>query len=87
MYTKILEQWTRDTVEPYLSDTQIGFRKGREFMDAIFALWQLSEKASEYNKDLHIVFIDQDKAFDRVNRAMLWIILDNYNININVRAL
>ena len=40
---------------------------------------------------LYIVFIDQDRAFDQVNRAMLWRSLENYSIKgqllDNIRAL
>ena len=49
----------------------MGFRKGRGCTDAIFALRQLSEKTIEYNKELNLVFLDQEKAFDRVNRNNL----------------
>ena len=32
---------------------------------------QLCERSIEYNQDLHLVFVDQEKAFDRVNRDKL----------------
>ena len=68
MYAKILEQCTRYKVEPLLSEGQLGFRKGRGCTDSIFALRQLSEKTVEHNKELNFVFVDQEKAFDRVNK-------------------
>ena len=37
MYAKVLEQQTRCKVEPFLSEAQMGFRKGRGCTDAIFA--------------------------------------------------
>jgi hypothetical protein len=70
---------------------QFGFRKGRGCTDAIFALRQLSERAIEYDKDLHMVFVDQEKALDRVNRATLWRVLEDYGIRgqllDNIRAM
>ena len=91
MYAKILEQRIRHKVEPLLSESQFGFRKGRGCTDAIFALRQLSEKAIEYNKELDFAFIDQEKAFDRVNRSKLWRVLEEYSVNgqllDNIRAL
>lgn len=57
MYAKILEQRARYMVEPHLCEAQFGLRKGRSCTDAIFTLQQLSEKATEYNKDLSIIFI------------------------------
>ena len=80
MYAKILDQSTRYKVEPLLSEAQMGLRKGRGCTDAIFALRQLSEKTMEYNKELNLVFVDQDKAFDRVNRNKLWKTLEEYNV-------
>ena len=81
MYAKILEQSIRYKVEPLLSKSLSGFRKGRECTDEIFALRQLSEKAIEYNKELDVAFIDQEKAFDRVNRSKLWRVLEEYSVN------
>ena len=80
MYAKVLEQRTRYKVEPFLSQAQMGFRKGRSCADAIFALRQLSEKVIEHDRELNIVFVDQEKAFDRVNRDKLWQTLELYNI-------
>ena len=91
MYAKILEQRTRAKTEHLLSDAQFGFRKGRGCTDAIFALRQLCERAMEYNQDLHLVFVDQEKAFDRVNRDKLWKVLEQYDVKgqllDNIRAI
>ena len=40
----------------------------------------LCEKSIEYNQDLHLVFVDQEKAFDRVNRDKLWKVLEQYGV-------
>lgn len=40
--------------------------------DAIFMLKQVIENNIEYNKNLFIAFVDQEKAFDTVRRKMLW---------------
>ena len=57
MYAKVLEQRARYIVEPFLNEAQIGFRKGRGYTDAIFALRQLSEKVLEHDRELNIVFL------------------------------
>ena len=62
MYAKILELRTRAKTEHLLSDAQFGFRKGRGCTDAIFALRQLCERVIEYDQDLHLVFVDQEKG-------------------------
>ena len=44
----------------------------------IFCLRQLQEKAVEQRKKLYIVFFDFRKAFDSVNRKMLWKFLEKF---------
>ncbi|XP_076439325.1 uncharacterized protein LOC143278160 [Babylonia areolata] len=90
MYAKILEQCTRAKTE-HLSDAQFDFRKGRGCTNAIFALRQLCEKAMQYDQDLHLVFVDQEKSFDRVNTDKLWKVLEQYDVKgqllDNIRAM
>ena len=35
-------------------------------------------EAIEYDLDLHLVFVDQEKTFDRVNIDKLWKVLEQY---------
>ena len=62
--------------EPYLSESQCGFRHGRGCTDMIFTARQLMEKCREHNIGLCAVFVDLTKAFDSVNREGLWILLE-----------
>lgn len=45
---------------------QAGFRKSISTSDHLFVVNQMIEKYQEYNKKLHIAFIDYTKAFDTV---------------------
>ena len=72
LYAKVLEQPPRYKVEPLLNRAQMGLRKGRGFTHAIFTLRQLSEKVIEHDRELNIVFVDKENAFDRVNKDKLW---------------
>ena len=55
----------------YLPITQAGFRKGRSVRDNTFSLRVLMEMAIELEKELIVVFVDMEKAFDRISHAFL----------------
>ena len=55
-----------------ISEEQFGFMKGRLTTDAIFVLGQLQEKFREGQEDLYNVFIDLEKAYERVPREELY---------------
>jgi len=44
----------------------------------VFIARQLQEKAIEQQQDLYMVFVDLAKAFDTVNRTLLWEILRKF---------
>ena len=46
-----------------LPDVQAGFRKGRGTRDQIAKIFQIIEKAREFQKDMYFCFIDYAKAF------------------------
>ena len=50
------------------SNRQYGFMQGKSTTDALFALRVLMEKYREGPKELHCVFVDLEKAYDKVQR-------------------
>ena len=71
MLTRLLEH----LVDLVLPESQCGFRRGRSTIDMIFVARQLQEKCRQQHQDLYMAFVDLTKAFDTVNRDLLWNIL------------
>ena len=47
-----------------LPDAQAGFRKGRRTRDQIANICWITEKPREFQKNIHLCFIDYAEAFD-----------------------
>lgn len=58
-----------------ICEAQAGFRKGRSTTDHIFTLNAMIEKHLLRNTKLYVAFIDFKKAYDTVNRSVLWSVL------------
>ena len=63
-----------------LADVQAGFRKGRGTRDQIANICCIMEKAREFQKNIHLCFIDYAKTFDCVDHYKLWKILKEIGI-------
>ena len=70
VWERIIETRLRDSVE--ISKQQYGFMPGKGTTNSMFALRMLMEKYREGQRGLHCVFVDLEKAFDKVPREELW---------------
>ena len=71
----LLKRLVNSISEGILPESQCGFRANRSTVDMIFAARQLFEKSREQHQSLYVAFIDLSKAFDSVDRELLWKVL------------
>jgi hypothetical protein len=60
---------------------QAGFRLGRSTMDNCFILRHLAESAAAQGRPLYTAFIDFSKAYDRIDRGLLWRVLEGAGLH------
>ena len=58
--------------ETVIRENQFGFMPGRLTTEAIHVLRRLIKKYREQKKDLHMMFIDLEKAYDSIPSDIFW---------------
>jgi hypothetical protein len=79
LWERIIEHRLRGVTN--VTKNQFGFMPGRSTMGAIFLIRQLMERCRKQKKDLHKVFIDLEKAYDKVTRNVIWWVLQKYKVS------
>lgn len=80
LFSRVILNRIQLIVYKQLLEQQAGFRSNRSTIDQIFTLRIVMEKYKQYNKPLHMCFIDIQKAYDSVNRELLWKICKAYGL-------
>ena len=88
IFAKVLNsRFNAYIAEKILPESQSGFRAGRSTSDMIFVCRQILEKGREQQQPISIGFVDLKKAFDTVNRNMLFAVLERFGCPPNFLAL
>jgi hypothetical protein len=77
---RILLRRLLKAVDEKLREQQAGFRKDRSCTDQIAALRIIIEQSLECNTSLFLNFVDFEKAFNNLDREVLWNLMAHYGI-------
>ena len=69
VWEKVLEVGLRKMFT--INENQLGVSLGKSKIDGLFVLRQLQKKSGGMKKELHHIFVDLEKAFDRVPRRVI----------------
>jgi hypothetical protein len=70
LWERIIEHRLRRVTN--VTENQFEFMPGRSTMEVIFLIRQLMQRCREQKKELHMIFIDLKKAYDKVPRNVMW---------------
>ena len=80
VYATVLDKRIRAITEEKVLEEQGAFQRKRSCIDQTFTVRQLGEKVIENNKTMMTVCVDLKKAFDRVDRELLWQVIERYGV-------
>ena len=82
VFTCIITDRLNDWVETnnLLGEEQAGFRRGYSTIDNVFVLHSIIQRYLLRRRKVYVAFVDLKKAFDRVDRKILWEILGKYGL-------
>lgn len=77
-----INSYQGETIETYAVDIvkeyQCRFKKGKFTTDHMYKL--IMRKHYEYNKDLYMLFVNFNQAYDSINHEQLWVTLRNFDL-------
>ena len=79
LWERIVEARLRRQTE--VKEIQFGFMPGKSTAEPIFMLRQMMEKFRRGRKKMHLVFVDLEKAYDRVQRSVVWEVLERKGVD------
>ncbi len=82
VYNRVLTNRLQDAMENsnVFGEIQNGFRKGRRATDSLLVLETIIRKSKREKKKNFLALLDITKAYDRVNRDILWHIMEQMGV-------
>ncbi|KAL9989059.1 hypothetical protein ACROYT_G003567 [Oculina patagonica] len=80
VFCRIILERLKDALDKQLRCNQAGFRKDKSCTDHIATLRIIIEQSNEWQTPLYMNFIDFEKAFDSVDRNIIWQLMHHYGI-------
>lgn len=84
LYTAIIQERLADCIDPYLQDTQYGFRKHRSTTTPLHAVRAAASWMERTGFKTLIVCLDWEKAFDKINQEAITYALNRMNVDAKV---
>ena len=86
LYCAVIDNRLSSWAETYglINDEQNGFRKNRGCSDHLLSLNNIVDTRKQKRQSTYMCFVDFSKAYDRVNRQLLWIKLEKLGLNGNI---
>ncbi|CAK1594622.1 unnamed protein product, partial [Parnassius mnemosyne] len=81
LYAKVLIERVMEETDGKIWDVQAGFRKGMGCTDQVFSMRMIAEKFLAKNQKVFCAFMDLEKAYDRVDRNVLWQTLNSFGLS------
>ena len=81
IFTKILQKRIAEATDQYISNTQFGFRRSRSTAEPLFCVRRLQDLGEAGHENIILIFLDWEKAFDKVNPTKLIETLERMKID------
>ena len=78
--SRIILERMKTALDNTLRDEQAGFRQDRSCTDHIATMRIIVEQSLEWQTPLYAVFVDFQKAFDSVDRDVIWRLMHHYGL-------
>uniref|UniRef100_A0A2C9M9C5 Reverse transcriptase domain-containing protein n=1 Tax=Biomphalaria glabrata TaxID=6526 RepID=A0A2C9M9C5_BIOGL len=78
--TRIILECLKDALDKRLRPEQAGFCKEKSCTDYIATLRIIIEQSIEWQSPLYMTFVDFEKAFDSIDREVIWRLMNYYGI-------